>query len=381
MGSWDFYCACCGGGFKLWSALPPAEEWARIRKLLEEGSKQEVPRKKDENEEDGEEEEEDEAEDDDEGWLDCSICSHESTDWMKHLRLLGHNPHGKVGRGVFLTGLGYAQDYGSTEVEPGNHPNVLTADGPDVQTYYSAWDGKLQLSVYVNVLSTGDELIDFPLPFHDQCLQMIRRVISGKPDGEISIDTLYDAMGTARGGLGTERDPRPYNNSSLFLNYYQFAGAAREQYWGADRGYEPWYNDPIDIPAISKFLKNLPRAAPPREVKASDPAKDPFAKMPLELLVEIIMQLPQESLLPFFLSSRAARLASQSQWVWKKRILVDMPWMWELDEKKDYPEEVDWHAVYAKLDRLSFPEEWEGLKVSSGYALVFFDTGIILYGD
>ncbi|KAF2814916.1 uncharacterized protein BDZ99DRAFT_458880 [Mytilinidion resinicola] len=291
---------------------------------------------------------------------------------MKHLRLLGHNPHEKVGRGVFLTGLGSAEDYGGAEVEFGDHPNVLTADGPDVQNYYSAWNWKLQLSVYTNVISTGDELIDFPLPFHDRCLQMIRRVVSGEPDGEIGIATLYDALGTKRGGLDTERDPREYNNSSLFLDYYQFAGAVREQFWGTSRGYEPWYIDPIDIPAIPKFLNNMPRAAPPRKEKASDPTKDPFAQIPLELLVEIIMQLPQESLLPFFLSSRAARLASQSQWVWKKRILVDMPWIWELDEKKDYPEEVDWHVVYGKLDYLSFPKEWSGLEVGSGHVTLPF---------
>jgi hypothetical protein len=67
---------------------------------------------------------------------------------------------------------------------------------------------------------------------------MLRRVVSGTPDGEISLDTLYDALGTKRGGKGNKTDPRPFRGGSLFLNYYQLSIAAREQFWGSNPGLE-----------------------------------------------------------------------------------------------------------------------------------------------
>jgi hypothetical protein len=78
MGSWDYYCALCGAGFTFWGVLPPKEKFKVIRKMIEEGGMYDLT---------------------DRGEMNPIICSYESLDWLNHLRLLGQNPHGKVGRG------------------------------------------------------------------------------------------------------------------------------------------------------------------------------------------------------------------------------------------------------------------------------------------
>ena len=44
--------------------------------------------------------------------------------------------------------------------------------------------------------------------------------------------------------------------------------------------------------------------------------------------------------------------------VCRERLRAAMPYLWEINEKADYPAGVDWCAVYDRLKELSFLKKW-----------------------
>ncbi|OCK72785.1 hypothetical protein K432DRAFT_430896 [Lepidopterella palustris CBS 459.81] len=332
MGSWDFYCALCGAGFAASGALPSPEEVESMRRAMEEAG---------------------EVSDE---YLHADLVTEEDIQWLEDLRLLGRNDHGRIGKGCYITGIGGAEDYGWASADPGDHPNIPTPEWATEN--YHGLGGKFGTSVYWE-LSSPDISTEMPLPIHDRCFQMLRRVISGTENGEIDLDALYDAMGTMRGGHGGPCKLM-FNNGSLRLDYYELAEHSLEQFWSTV-GCEPFLMNPFDISGLSDYISQLPKSPAKTAGSPTPTSPDIFSRLPLELLVEIFMYLPKSSLLPFLLSSRTAHGASRSQWIWKKRLQLDMPWVWEFRELKRDGEfdEVDWHAVYGKMSVLSFRKVWE----------------------
>jgi hypothetical protein len=50
-------------------------------------------------------------------------------------------------------------------------------------------------------------------------------------------------------------------------------------------------------------------------------------------------------------------------------MLLDMPWLWEFEERKEWREDVDWQNVYARMFHASFQGMWKGIEID-GYVHV-----------
>jgi hypothetical protein len=88
---------------------------------------------------------------------------------------------------------------------------------------------------------------------------------------------------------------------------------------------------------------------------------DPFVRLPVELLYEVLDGLPSKDLLPFVMASRRIQSMSMEPQFWKRRIEIDMPWLWELREfaLPKYNEDIDWHSLYSILCDHSYTGSWK----------------------
>jgi hypothetical protein len=84
-----------------------------------------------------------------------------------------------------------------------------------------------------------------------------------------------------------------------------------------------------------------------------DPASplDPVARLPPELLTEIFIQLPAQSVVNLKIASPTARQLPLSNWFWWKRIKSAMPCLWDLPSFRGLTgsDNIDWHQVYKDL--------------------------------
>jgi hypothetical protein len=126
---------------------------------------------------------------------------------------------------------------------------------------------------------------------------------------------------------------------------------------------QPYFLDPITIEGMESLLETPPRIhkeqnRKPRHLKA---LRDPFTSLPAELVYEILDKLPDTDLLSLLMSSRKINNMSQDPFFWKRRIMVDMPWMWEFREKclSEESGTVDWHAMYSLLNDHSYSGSWQ----------------------
>ncbi len=113
------------------------------------------------------------------------------------------------------------------------------------------------------------------------------------------------------------------------------------------------------MPLLDDYYNNLPRAQSASDVASSISStatsrttiKEPFLRLSPELIIDIINYLPVAFISPFRRSIRAAERVILTNSFWRRRILHDMPWLWEIncymtDTNKS---EVDWRQVYQDL--------------------------------
>ncbi|KAH7407436.1 hypothetical protein BKA64DRAFT_666570 [Cadophora sp. MPI-SDFR-AT-0126] len=321
MGDWDCYCALCAAPFRCFDPF---------------------------NEETGDQGEA----------FDHEVISVEDMEWVENSLLLGFNPNAPGVRKCYITGPATSSHYGSFYCEVGDDANVppATEEGSPP---------KIRLSAY----STNDPDEPMCFPFHADCLKVFAQAVtyrmhgkcSPEPDSSVlNKDVLYATMSK----LSEE-----YHNA-LKLDYGELAESVDEQFWFCQAGYEAWVSNPLTSPQITSFLSALQdqygsKTSPPTAANADTPSQsrasshpiNPFTIIAKEITCEILLHLPYASLqflalsglLPFHLPSMSA--------FWKRKILLDMPFLWDLPVLSSIGNGFD---VYREMRRQCFATTPEG---------------------
>jgi len=78
---------------------------------------------------------------------------------------------------------------------------------------------------------------------------------------------------------------------------------------------------------------------------------NPFTRIADELVCEILLSLPYEDIKHFALSGLAGLALPRTQASWKRKIHIDMPWLWDLPE---FEGPRDFFNLYQELRRQCF---------------------------
>ncbi|KAJ9648488.1 hypothetical protein H2199_001343 [Coniosporium tulheliwenetii] len=206
-----------------------------------------------------------------------------------------------------------------------------------------------------------DERTSGALPAHPECLQIfVKALVNACGDSTI---TRFEDVDLQRffECLAPKREDWL---SCLTLYYGPLMDENKhEQDFYLRPGMEPYVTNPMDVPALRNVLERASRPTGAPEISDIFPpgpvgniSTDPFNKLPPELIVEIMLYLPSNSLSKLTAASPTAYAATRSNWFWRRRLTVDMPWLWELSEPSYVPDKgvPDWKAVYQHLSKASF---------------------------
>lgn len=130
--------------------------------------------------------------------------------FIRHVRLVIHDPQIKTGSKYFISGSAEVDDFGWGTIQ-GGHPERL----PDEQFEFAMY-----------VVYEDDQTKAFPC--HGLCLQILAKIVLGTPDSKLlNPEVLYKAMCDVHDG----------NNYSLDLDY-GYAAGNNEQFWECKPGEE-----------------------------------------------------------------------------------------------------------------------------------------------
>lgn len=356
MGSWDCYCAICGGplgGVEV-SRKPRTarfrRKWAKAKKRRERGlSDDEDMGSEGEPDEDAGVSDEGEPDDDTESLdsfdednaYDPEVISEQEVSWVESLYVLGFHPEAKGASKAFLGGPGRYTDYGGAEVEEGSVPNADGIDAGMLNCYHS-WESD-----------------DPVFPFHLCCYEILVKHHTGSFDvGKLDMDLMYSTMREF-----TTDDCRVLEGID-----YGAASFMQEQFWVVSPGYEYLVSHPRDLARVeevvlSMFGSNGFKAL----VSDTDPVErvrsDPFTMLPYDLIYQISTMLGNEDLLSLMRASWPvhAVLRDVGQF-WQQRIRTTMPWFFELhqilEEDQTYLQENDPKRILLWGEKMTLPREW-----------------------
>ena len=94
-------------------------------------------------------------------------------------------------------------------------------------------------------------------------------------------------------------------------------------------------------------------------------SENPFTRLAKEITCEILLHLPYQDVRNFILSGASNLKLSQLQSFWKRKILIDMPWLWELPNLEGRQ---DWRKLYHELRRQSIASTHPMVSQESTYA-------------
>ncbi|KAH8812945.1 hypothetical protein F5884DRAFT_786754 [Xylogone sp. PMI_703] len=322
MGSWDCYCAICGGPFYGVEVVTKSKSLRLRRRERQQKQKARLAESKkeassnDNNTEGGEEEEEEqESEVEGEDGYDDKIINEDDAQWTQTLHILGFNKGAPGISKSFISGPGNYDDYGGVNVEAGSDPNF--DEGGFFTCYYDFDQGG-----------------DIVFPFHWPCYSLLARVLTGAPEtSQIDKDHLYNTLNELCEG----------SSSHLNINYGD-PEPPNGQFWECMEGQEF---------IVSSPEPTLNTANSTKATIASDDFKlpslfhdvttnvtsDPFGRLPYDVLYKICLLLPGRSILDFSLASKQVFLVLNSNaGFWRKCIKYHIPWFFELQDLLDDPE-------------------------------------------
>jgi hypothetical protein len=294
MDSWDVYCAICGACFggcqwrKRRTRHPPQNE---------EGSK--LP-------EDGSE---------DEPGYDPKVISEEDAAWVATLRVLGFNPNAPGVKKAFVSGQGDYWDYGFVGVLRGDDPNFPEG------TSGVGEHGITDFTCYC-----PDDLDEhLVVPFHDECFQVLCNAIAITVGRRVDHDVLYTKCAEL------------CENWSYRLNLdYGDPEPPCEQFWVSESGQEVLVANPLRVSWLPPYLESAPVESAVHNGPGLDlhskVIKDPFRKLPYDILYDIFDLLPGESVGALRSASWPAHCAKLPNAFWREKILFDRPWAFEIED-------------------------------------------------
>jgi hypothetical protein len=170
-----------------------------------------------------------------------------------------------------------------------------------------------------------EEFFQKAIPFHPACFQIFA-VVSRKLVGKVDMDGLANL----RNGL--------YSNVS-FPGWGSEVEISFSDVWLCHRGYEHLAANPVFVPGFRDLCQSavshdgtfdayqspFPERHPTRQ--PSPTRNDPFLELPVELKVQIVMQLSSEDIAALGLSSRAFTHLPTT--VWRDLLIKELPWIYE----------------------------------------------------
>ncbi|KAI5895222.1 uncharacterized protein SCHCODRAFT_02535941, partial [Schizophyllum commune H4-8] len=283
-----------------------------------------------------------------ERWLSLS-----GNKWLEHLRAVGVNSSTGEKR-CYISGIGTNTYSTSICVEPGDHPNAPASVGGS--------NDPVDLDAYCCWKSTRNGTGVFPV--HVNCLDILKKVF--RQEGlDLDADILYEFLRKALLSYSHSYSHAvsfddEYLDSDSVSDYTEMATLVPQSKQSEE---ESFVSDPMDIRGLNEYLKNLPLVtapgpAPSRHAEHVSCVHDPFASLPSELLLMIMLLIPKDSLQSFFFASSAARSIWLPNTLFRTRLAVDMPWAWEVIESPLFKRtDVDWRCVYTHL-RKEADREW-----------------------
>ena len=146
---------------------------------------------------------------------------------------------------------------------------------------------------------------------------------------------------------------------------------ARQQAWHHEPGFEYLAANPVNLPGLPAMLKSSqsrfggssqmmsgPEVEDSQTDETSKGARtgsaDPFRSLPTEITSMVLEYLSSTDIASLRLATRVFRQISHLQF--RRLLLEDMPWMWEVEEIRT-GEVADWHQLYCAIKF-----DWAGLK-------------------
>ncbi|OJJ03998.1 hypothetical protein ASPVEDRAFT_764138 [Aspergillus versicolor CBS 583.65] len=278
-----------------------------------------------------------ESHEDDEGY-DKSLIKVEDVLWMNDVRIISENREALSMNKVFVSGPAEYGDWGFFDVEPGNHPNFPTQDQME-------YDEEGQVNFRCYDWSTDHA---FAIPFHPQCRGILRKFVSTQLNGEFLDD---DIMYHTFKDFVNEGD-----DFSQCLTKIDYGIDTTEQYWEPRRGEEYVVMEPMQIFDLADYYADLPQRDDEdtemnthTHVSAVQLSNDPMARLAPELLFEILITLPMESVNCLRAASPAVARLELNNGFWKQKLLHDMPWLFDFPTDAEEYLDLDWAKCYADL--------------------------------
>ncbi|KAI3391427.1 hypothetical protein diail_7378 [Diaporthe ilicicola] len=343
MGSWDCYCAICGGPF--WGvkvSQKPRTPGFRRRKAKEiENRRQgrETYRKdmisveeQDEDDESDSHESYDEAQS-----YDPDVVSEDDAKWTETLHVLAFNSESEQ---AFVSGPGNYNDYGSVSVEEGDDPNALGSD-LDSMFCYSRFDSE-------------------PIfPFHWCCYEILAKFLTGSfDDGKLDKNLLFSVMEE----LATD------HSCSLWVLDYDIVGHMQGQWWENHAGFELLVSPPRGMPGVSEVILSMfeTGALKPMSGKidlGGRVRKDLFAKTSYDIIHRICIFASDADLANLGRASWPVHLLLRNNnQFWRQRLWSSLPWFFELQELLEQDDTLlqtnDGQRVFQWAERVTRPEKW-----------------------
>ncbi|KAJ5812525.1 hypothetical protein N7474_008826 [Penicillium riverlandense] len=309
MGSWDYYCALCGSTFyggeicpksrraRLLRARRLSEANRQIEKLVEEGAPipEELQREVDENKEEPGEGEDDPMSKngfDEDHSYDPDIITEKESKWTLDLQCVGLNSDLDSLSKAFLSGIGTCEDYGGVSVNAGDDPNY-----PDDDFFSTYYDFNVDGGTTV-------------YPFHPKCLDLFRLLVAHK-SGSGATPVSVDGSWVPR-SLDLDKDTlfaildELSNDFTCRLDInYGDPEPPHEQFWESNPGEELFVADPtLDDELVQGMIlsvwhgaDNQPLTGNATPFAQTEDRDDLFAKLPFEMLLNVISELDSSSLL------------------------------------------------------------------------------------
>ncbi|KAL3472543.1 F-box domain protein [Aspergillus californicus] len=261
---------------------------------------------------------------------DPRLVDQENLSWTSQVHCLGMEEDDKRKKKAFISGPGYYADAGELAVKV----------------------GQTARRTYFNCYGVGSNEAPGPVvPFHWCCFEILLRTLTGTTDlKNVNLDTLYDAMMSQCNTTG----------SALRLPYGDDVARAQGQYWQSLPGAEYTVRHPTNTPGLEQFLQtqiqtNNKLRTPSRDLNlGTRHPKNPFGRLPAELVYQICSFLPGDSLNSLTQASLHVNLLTRDDYFWRKFIQSDMPWLWEtssiLRKPNDLlPSDLNYHLLYQFL--------------------------------
>lgn len=276
-----------------------------------------LQREVDENEEESGEDENDS--DEDYGY-DPGVITEKESQWNRDLQCLGLDLKSTSLGKTFLSGIGTCGVYGGANI------------GDDFFSTYS--DSFAENPVY---------------PVHPKCLDLFRLLVahkSGTGATPVSVDGSWipRSLDLDTGTLFAILDERSNRFNCLEMDYGDPEIDHNEQFWESRQGEELFIADPtLDDELVKGMIlsvwhdaDNQPLTGNTALFAKTEDSNDLFAKLPFELLLNVISELEASSLLSLLNASpHVHRALDSGSSLWLNCIGKSMPWFFELHEFLD----------------------------------------------